>query len=134
MTSHSAQSLKQSRLQLVPGGGVDGRRPRVVIVGAGFAGLSVAKRLAKAPVDITLIDRANHHLFQPLLYQVATAGLSPADIAWPIRGLVRDQRNTRVLLGAVTGVDCVRKRVIVADRYIAYDVLVLATGAPTVKW
>ncbi len=129
MASHPTQSLEQSRLQLVPGGGVDGRRPRVVIVGAGFAGLSVAKRLAKAPLDITLIDRENHHLFQPLLYQVATAGLSPADIAWPIRGLVRDQRNTRVLLGAVTGVDCGRKRVIMADRNIAYDVLVLATGA-----
>ena len=129
MTSHSAQFLKQSRLQLVPGGGVDGRRPRVVIVGAGFAGLSVAKRLAKAAVDITLIDRENHHLFQPLLYQVATAGLSPADIAWPIRSLVRDQRNTCVLLGAVTGIDGVRKRVIMADRNIAYDVLVLATGA-----
>ena len=130
MTSDSAQSLKQSRLQRVPGGGrADGRRPRVVIVGAGFAGLSVAKRLAKAPVDITLIDRENHHLFQPLLYQVATAGLSPADIAWPIRSLVRDQRNTRVLLGAVTGIDGVGKRVVMADRSMAYDVLVLATGA-----
>ena len=91
---------------------VKGQRPRVVIVGAGFAGLTVAKRLAKAPVDITLIDRENHHLFQPLLYQVATAGLSPADIAWPIRSLVRRQRNTRVLLGAVTGVDRVRKHVV----------------------
>jgi NADH dehydrogenase len=101
----------------------------VIIVGAGFAGLTVAKRLAKAPVDITLIDRENHHLFQPLLYQVATAGLSPADIAWPIRGLVRGQRNTRVLLGEVTGVDRVRKRVIMGGRNIAYDVLVLATGA-----
>ncbi len=108
---------------------MNGRRPRVIIVGAGFAGLTVAKLLAKAPVDITLIDRENHHLFQPLLYQVATAGLSPADIAWPIRGLVRHQRNTRVLLGAVTGVDRLRKRVIMGDRHIAYDVLVLATGA-----
>jgi NADH dehydrogenase len=128
MTFHSAQSLKQSRSQHAPGG-AGGRRPRVVIVGAGFAGLSAAKRLAKAPVDITLIDREDHHLFQPLLYQVATAGLSPADIAWPIRSLVRGQHNARVLLGAVTGVDCVRKRVIMAHRNIAYDVLVLATGA-----
>ena len=130
MTSHSAQSQKPSRLQPVPGGGgVDGRRPRVVIVGAGFAGLTVAKRLAKALVDITLIDRENRHLFQPLLYQVATAGLSSADIAWPIRGLVRDQRNTSVLLGAVAGIDSVHKHVIMADRNIAYDVLVLANGA-----
>ena len=104
----------------MPGSDVAGRRPRVVIVGAGFGGLSVAKRLAKAPVDITLIDRENHHLFQPLLYQVATAGLSPADIAWPIRSLVRDQRNTRVLLGAVTGIDALHKHVIMADRNIAY--------------
>jgi NADH dehydrogenase len=129
MASHSAQSLAQSPLQFVPGGTANGPRPRVVIVGAGFAGLTVAKRLAKAPVDITLIDRENHHLFQPLLYQVATAGLSPADIAWPIRGLVRHQRNTRVLLGAVTGVDRVRKHVILENHNIAYDVLVLATGA-----
>jgi len=129
MTSDSAQSLKPSRRQLMPGSDVAGRRPRVVIVGAGLGGLSVAKRLAKAPVDITLIDRENHHPFQPLLYQVATAGLSPADIAWPIRSLVRDQRNTRVLLGAVTGIDSVRKRVVMADRNMACDVLVLATGA-----
>jgi len=129
MASLLAQSPEQSRLQLVPCGGVNGRRPRVVIVGAGFAGLTVAKRLAKVPVDIILIDRENHHLFQPLLYQVATAGLSPADIAWPIRSLVRDQRNTRVLLGEVTGVNQARKRVNMGDRNIAYDVLVLATGA-----
>ncbi|MDP3774224.1 MAG: NAD(P)/FAD-dependent oxidoreductase, partial [Gemmatimonadales bacterium] len=109
--------------------GLGGNTFDAIIVGAGFAGLSVAKRLATVPVDITLIDRENHHLFQPLLYQVATAGLSPADIAWPIRGLVRHQRNTRVLLGAVTGVDRVRKRVIMGGRNIAYDVLVLATGA-----
>ena len=116
----------------MPDGGDDdvkSQRPRVVIVGAGFAGLTVAKRLAKASADITLIDRQNHHLFQPLLYQVAKAGLSPADIAWPIRSLVRRQRNTRVLLGAVTGVDRERKHVIMDGRIIAYDVLVLATGA-----
>jgi len=115
----------------MPDGGddVNGQRPRVVIVGAGFGGLTVAKRLAKTPADITLIDRQNHHLFQPLLYQVATAGLSPAGIAWPIRSLVRRQRNTRVLLGAVTGVDRARKHVILDGQDIAYDVLVLATGA-----
>jgi NADH dehydrogenase len=110
-------------------GGAANRRPRVVIVGAGFAGLSTAKHLAKAAVDITLIDRENHHLFQPLLYQVATAGLSPAEIAWPIRSLVRDQRNTRVLLGAVTGIDGLGKHVMVAEQKIPYDILVLATGA-----
>ena len=105
------------------------QRPRVIIVGAGFGGLTVAKNLAKTPVDVTLIDRENHHLFQPLLYQVATAGLSPADIAWPIRRLVRRQKNTRVVLGEVTGVDTVRKRVLLGDRAIGYDILVLATGA-----
>ena len=103
-------------------------RPQVVIVGAGFGGLAAAKGLAAAPVDITLIDRQNHHLFQPLLYQVATAGLSPAEIAWPIRHLVRQQRNTRVLMGEVTGVDPVRKVVMLGDGPVAYDWLVLATG------
>ena len=78
-------------------------RPRVVIVGAGFGGLAVARGLARADVDVTLIDRQNHHLFQPLLYQVATAGLSPAEIAWPVRHLFRGQRNTRVLMGEVDG-------------------------------
>jgi len=75
---------------------VKGQRPRVVIVGAGFAGLTVAKRLANAAADITLIDRQNHHLFQPLLYQVATAGLSPADIAWPIREPTPGSNNAGV--------------------------------------
>ena len=107
----------------------DGQRPCVVIVGAGFGGLTVAKNLAKTPVNVTLIDRENHHLFQPLLYQVATAGLSPADIAWPIRGLLRRQKNTRVLFGEVEGVDQARKCVTLGDREIAYDILVLATGA-----
>ena len=101
----------------------------VVIVGAGFGGLAVAKRLAAVPVEVTLIDRQNHHVFQPLLYQVATAGLSPADIAWPIRQLGRRQQNTRVLMGDVTSVDAARKVVVIAGRPIAYDWLVLATGA-----
>ena len=104
-------------------------RPRVVIVGAGFGGLSAAKALASAPVNVTLIDRRNYHLFQPLLYQVATAGLSPADIAWPIRRIVRSQANTSVLLGEVTGVDRDARTVRMGDEAVPYDYLILATGA-----
>src|SRR6201990_2672568 len=103
--------------------------PRVVIVGGGFGGLSAAKALAKQPFDVTLVDRTNHHLFQPLLYQVATAGLSPADIAAPIRHVLNDQRNLKVMLGEVSGVDLARKEVITDDRRVAYDFLVIATGA-----
>src|SRR5688572_8776226 len=103
--------------------------PRIVIVGAGFAGLAVAQGLRRVPVDITLIDRQNHHLFQPLLYQVATAGLSPAEIAWPVRHLLSRQENARVLMGEVTGVDARRKVVVLDAGPIAYDILVLATGA-----
>jgi NADH dehydrogenase len=103
--------------------------PQVVIVGAGFGGLTAAQALAGAPVEVTVVDRRNYHLFQPLLYQVATAALSPADIAWPIRGILRAQRNAAVQLGRVTGVDKVRREVIVGDRRVAYDYLVLATGA-----
>src|SRR5512135_3589907 len=103
--------------------------PRVVIVGAGFAGLAAAKRLGRAPVRLTVIDRRNYHLFQPLLYQVATAGLSPADIATPIRSILRHQRNTTVLLGKVTGVDKDRRQVELDGRRIPYDMLVVATGA-----
>ena len=103
--------------------------PRVVIVGAGFGGLTCAARLANAPVRITLIDRHNYHLFQPLLYQVATAGLSPGDIATPIRGLFRERFNAEVLLGEVTGVDPARREVMVGQRRVPYDRLVLATGA-----
>ena len=79
------------------------RRPRVVIIGAGFGGLSAAKRLARAPFEVTIIDRHNYHLFQPLLYQVATAGLSPADIASPIRGILRRQQNAKVILAKCLG-------------------------------
>jgi NADH dehydrogenase len=106
-------------------------RPRVVIVGGGFAGLSAAKALAGAPVDVTLLDRANHHTFQPLLYQVATAVLAPSEIASPIRWLLRRQRNVTVLLAAVNRVD-VARRVVIADggtMEMPYDYLILATGA-----
>jgi NADH dehydrogenase/putative oxidoreductase len=103
--------------------------PRIVIIGAGFGGVSCAAALRRAPASVTLIDRANHHLFQPLLYQVATAALSPGDIAAPVRPLFRDAENTRVLLGTVSGVDTVRQMVQVDGREIPYDYLVLATGA-----
>ena len=105
-------------------------RPRVVIVGAGFGGLSAAKELARHDVDIVLIDKQNHHLFQPLLYQVATAGLSPADIAQPIRSIVRKQRRTQVLLDSVEAVDRAARRVRLASgASVEYDALILATGA-----
>ncbi|HEY2871384.1 MAG TPA: NAD(P)/FAD-dependent oxidoreductase [Reyranella sp.] len=101
----------------------------VVIVGAGFGGLMAAKTLARAPVRITLIDRRNHHLFQPLLYQVATAGLAPAQIAAPIRAVFRKQQNVTVLLGEVTGVDLDRQEVAIGHKREAFDHLVIATGA-----
>src|SRR5262245_18129318 len=108
--------------------------PRVVIVGGGFGGLAAAKILGKSNVEIILIDRQNHHLFQPLLYQVATSVLSPGQIASPIRGIVGKQRNTTVLLAEVTGVDAGQRRVFVdsSDRAgvaLEYDYLILATGA-----
>src|SRR5689334_24141758 len=99
-------------------------RPRVVIVGAGFGGLSAAKALSKANVRVTLIDKRNHHLFQPLLYQVATAGLSPSQIATPIRTILRGQANAEVLLGTVTAVDKERRNVVIDGRQINYDYLV----------
>src|SRR6266702_2656769 len=104
------------------------RVPRVVIIGAGFGGLQAAHALRKAPVELTVIDRNNHHLFQPLLYQVATAGLSPADICVPIRVTLRKQKNTEVLLAEVTGIDLQEQRVLMGDRSIGYDYLVVATG------
>ena len=102
--------------------------PRVVIVGAGFGGLRAARALRKAPVRVTVIDRQNHHLFQPLLYWVATAGLSPADISSPIRGILRKQKNAEVLMAEVTGVNVQDQRVLIGDRSVPYDYLVLATG------
>ncbi len=103
--------------------------PRVVIVGAGFGGLTCAAHLRNKRVSVTLVDRANYHLFQPLLYQVATAAINPSDIAAPVRPLFRDSFNTRVLLGTVTGVDAERKLVKLGDKELPYDYLVLATGA-----
>src|SRR5262245_2882371 len=104
-------------------------RPRIVIVGAGFGGLSAAHGLAGAEADVTVIDRRNYHLFQPLLYQVATAGLSPAQVASPIRAILRRAANVRVVLGRVTSVDKTRRVVQLEGREVPYDQLVIATGA-----
>jgi NADH:ubiquinone reductase (H+-translocating) len=109
-------------------------QPRVIIVGAGFGGLAAAKALKNTPAQVILIDRTNHHLFQPLLYQVATAALTPSQIATPIRSIFRKQKNVTVILGEVTGVDKERKCVFVSDTDrervpVAYDYLILATGA-----
>jgi NADH dehydrogenase len=101
----------------------------VVIIGGGFAGLYAAKRLAREAVSVTVVDRRNHHVFQPLLYQVATAALNPSDIAAPIRSILRRQRNTRVILGDVTAIDRNRRVVTMTDGELPYDFLIVATGA-----
>jgi NADH:quinone reductase (non-electrogenic) len=104
--------------------------PQVLIIGGGFAGLYAARALADTPVQLTVIDRQNHHLFQPMLYQVATAGLSPSDIASPIRSILSHQRNTEVLLGEVSGIHVGDRKVVTADdSSFDYDYLLLATGA-----
>src|SRR3982075_2248482 len=103
---------------------------RIVIVGAGFGGLETTHRLAGAPVSITLVDRRNHHLFQPLLYQVATAALATSEIAWPIRYLLRGRPEVTTLLATVTGVDAAARRVTLdGGDTLPYDTLVVATGA-----
>ena len=105
-------------------------RPRIVIVGGGFAGIHAANGMARLPVDVTVVDRRNHHTFQPLLYQVALAVLSPADIAQPIRTILRNHRNTQVLMDEVTGIDVSARQVSLASgAQLPYDYLVLATGA-----
>ena len=103
--------------------------PHVVIVGAGFGGLWTARNLRKAPVRITLLDSNNYHLFQPLLYQVATAGLAPSDIAWPVRNVLSRQRNATVLMDKATGIDTAAKEVLTANGRLPFDYLVLATGS-----
>src|ERR1700689_2266950 len=107
-----------------------GRRPRVAVVGGGFAGINAALALGKLPVDVTVIDRKNHHTFQPLLYQVALAVLSPAQIAQPIRTIVSKNTNTEVLMDEVTGIDsAVRRLELSSGTTIEYDYLILGTGA-----
>src|SRR5438094_4487790 len=104
--------------------------PHVVIVGGGFGGLYAAKRLRREPVRLTVIDRRNHHLFQPLLYQVATAGLGPSEIAYPIRSVFRRQQNARVMMAEVKGVDLAERLLALDDgTELTYDYLVIATGA-----
>jgi NADH dehydrogenase len=114
---------------LTMGEGAKDALPRVVVLGAGFAGLTAVKALAGAPCQVTLIDRRNYHLFQPLLYQVATAALSPADIATPIRSILRKQKNAAVLMARVEGIDRQNRRVLLDDRTIPYDYLIIATGS-----
>ncbi len=104
-------------------------RHRVVILGGGFGGLNAAQALKRSPVDVTLLDRRNFHLFQPLLYQVATGSLSPGEIASPLRAVLRRQKNTRVLLGEAVDLDAARRRVILADGELPYDSLIVATGS-----
>lgn len=103
-------------------------RPQVIIIGGGFAGLEAARALAHAPVDIILLDRQNHHCFQPLLYQVATAALSPADVAWPIRFILRQQANVRIFLAQVSGIDPIARVVHAGALKVPYDYLVIASG------
>src|SRR5262245_1710589 len=110
---------------------MDRKLPPFVIIGAGFGGLTTAQSLKRAPVRITVVDRTNHHLFQPLLYQVAMAGLSPADIAAPIRSVLRKQKNVKVLLDEAIDVDFAIQTVKLRDSELKYDYLVLATGGRT---
>src|SRR5258707_10594420 len=105
------------------------RKPRVIIIGAGFGGLEAAKKLACTDVQVTVIDRTNYHLFQPLLYQVATAALSPADIAAPVRSVLSKSKNAEVILAEVESVDLATKKVKTTDLEFDYDYLILATGA-----
>src|SRR5438270_1846400 len=104
-------------------------QPHIVILGGGFGGLYAAKALKRAPARVTVVDRRNFHLFQPLLYQVATAALNPSDIAYPIRSVLARQNNTNVLLGSVQSIDVDRRVIKLTDSEIAYDYVIVATGA-----
>src|ERR1039458_378008 len=108
---------------------IDKLRPRVVIVGAGFGGLTAARGITRLPVQVTVVDRKNPHPFQPLLYQVATAGLSPGEIAAPIRSILRSLKNVEVLMAEVTGFDLDRRIVETSETGISYDYLIVAAGA-----
>src|SRR5215213_5840072 len=127
--SRIVHGAKDHPISVNSSGGKTRNKPRVVIVGAGFGGLSAAKAIAGSAFDVTVIDRHNYHLFQPLLYQVATAGLSPADIASPIRGILAPHKNVNVVLGQVSGVDTQQHEVVAEARRIPFDYLILATGA-----
>src|ERR671925_1269240 len=108
------------------------QKHKVVILGGGFGGLAAAQKLKRAPVDVTLVDRRNYHLFQPLLYQVATGSLSPGQIAAPIRSVLSRQKNTRVLMGEVVDVEPEARRVVLADgAVLQYDSLIVAAGSQT---
>src|SRR5579863_9734302 len=131
---HTAHENTEQAIENAPSGTHDEqsteRIPRVVIIGAGFGGLQAAKSLAHLPVNITIIDRNNHHLFQPMLYQVATAGLSPADIASPVREILSRQENTEVLMATVQGVDLQEQHILIGhDQWVPFDYLIVATGA-----
>jgi len=121
--------LPDSRGEAAAAGPIQGARPRVVIVGGGFGGLYAARALGRAPVDVTVVDRTNHHVFQPLLYQVATASLAPRDVAYPIRVVLRGQRNTTVYMAEATAIDTSARHVVLTDGWLAYDYLVVAPGA-----
>src|ERR1700757_3944717 len=105
------------------------QKHRVVILGGGFGGLAVAQKLKRAPVEVTLIDRRNFHLFQPLLYQVATGSLSPGEIAAPLRSLLRNRKNTRVVMDEAIYLDAANRRLVLTGETLAYDTLIVSTGA-----
>ena len=126
---HIDQDTRSTRHEPEPEQKQTAHLPHVVIVGAGFGGLQAARALGKLPVRLTVIDRNNHHLFQPLLYQVATGTLSPADICSPIRHILRKHTQTEVVMAEVTGIDVEAQQVLMHDRPIPYEYLILATGA-----